>query len=371
MKGLKQDPSEWSKQELLERVKRMGQFLQDKKTSSCSLRIEGKRLLKEDIAVVKEILRRATETQVVRLINCGINDEAFVEINIGLKCLRHLKVLSLEQNVLTSVSAQALIDDFAKLSRPLEDLDLRSNNLTYKDGWKLYTGFKQINTVNGIDKTFFTIQTALEVVDLENSGMKVPEMGILNGILQQNRAVNEVKLGRNKIGPKALDDLIELINNYPSVERLDLSYNPLSNEETDFYALEHLATFANTNTQLKEVKLDGVTMPKQLKDRIEHSLMVNRSINGGKDKDHFSKFLKKRIEQTAPPLPDYHLNEMAIGKNTEGDEEIEWEDIVKVYKGLDINFAVKNNLPNCRVQLLPEDILLHWDKNPKHSPIPF
>ena len=150
-RGLRLAPSEWSWQELMDKLQRFSKFAQDRKTGGGELIIEGRRLMGEDVEILCELFKRNTEVSSIKLLNCGVSDAIFKTLSDGLRSLRHLKHLILTQNLLTSASVNLLIQHFENAPRKIEHLNLRGNNLTFHDGEKLLGAFFTSKVINGID----------------------------------------------------------------------------------------------------------------------------------------------------------------------------------------------------------------------------
>lgn len=140
IKGLKIDSSTWTRIELLTKLKVFAKYNEDIKTNTCSLIIDNYRLLPDDVIVILEILKRSTEIQIIQLNNCSIDDKIYLELSIGLKGLRHLKELTITNNLLTTISINEIVNNFSKLTRKLNILDLHNNSTSFNDGLHLYAG---------------------------------------------------------------------------------------------------------------------------------------------------------------------------------------------------------------------------------------
>lgn len=153
-RGLKLEPKDWTKAELLNKISDFAKFNQDKKTNIAELKfIEQSQVASEEIKMVDELFRRVTEIQVIVLHHCHLTDEMLQRL-VGnyFKQLRFVRVLSLCSNTLSHTSIDLLIEAFARRHRfRLEELDLRDNvGLKYEDGLKIVRSFTYLKLLNGI-----------------------------------------------------------------------------------------------------------------------------------------------------------------------------------------------------------------------------
>lgn len=305
-RGLKLQPSEWSKQELVSKLKKFAKFHQDKKTGVGELIIEGKRILEDDLTVVTETLRRYTEIQIVQLNNCSLSDDTFNPICVKLMGLRHLKKLMLTQNLLTGHAVDAVVAALSQAPRAPELISLKNNPLAFEDGERLFEGFPQIPNLNSIEVAKVLAEKSPQLV-LEGLNLKLPEIGIVCSMIKVMPFIKELHLARNGMNSKALHRLMDNVMEMKNIEFVDFSYNPVTNEGTDFSGIERLITLAKSTSQLCDIKLEGIPgIPSRSLEKINLSLMVNRSIKGTFQGYHFNRFIGKLIvaKSTLPPLPE-------------------------------------------------------------------
>lgn len=344
VKGLKLDPSQWSRQELIDKLTGFAHFTLDSKTGVGVISSENRRLLSEDLGVLQEIMRRVTEIQIVNLSGCGLTDALFLELlNTGLKGLRHLKELRLQSNQLTGLSVEAIARVFSKTTRKLISLDLQFNNLGFADGKTLFTAFSEsIQDLNGLQVgKMLGESSALEILTLSNSALRLGELGIICGIVGRLKRIDTLNLAGNRINAEGLALLVEeLKQSLRHVRHLDLSHNPVTMEGKDMHGIEALALFAKQSTQLLSVTLEGVLTTQGMENQlIQHSLMANRAVEGQRDGYYFNKFAQALIQRTQP-------GSAARAQLTD------WQGSVK---DLDLPFIRRNRVPQVGVSVLLKD----------------
>eukprot|EP01039_Chlorochromonas_danica_P003825 gene3825-4176_t len=304
-RGLAIDPKDWSRAELMDRLNRFAKFSQDKVAGTCSLKIKtGFALSTEEVKVICELCKRINELQVIDMVNSGVTDDHLqIIVNEGFKELRHLKELYLNQNQLTSSSITTLCGHFPKLYRKLEVLDLRENSaMSYDDGHRIYTAMNGIHFLNGLDIALLkSDEETRTTFDFSNKDVRIMEVGIICGLIGHMSRVQSIILRNNMITAKGAHYLIDIIKKYPRVKSIDLSYNPVTNEMTDVSAVERLRNVVQKGTHLLDVRLDGVPMDESLRQGIELSLQVNRSVEGTRDGYHFTRFVEDLIASKAKP----------------------------------------------------------------------
>lgn len=153
-RGLKLEPKDWTKAELLNKISEFARFNQDKKTNVGELKfIENSQISSEEVKMIDELFRRVTEIQVIIIHHCHLTDEMLQKL-LGnyFKQLRFVRVLSLCHNTLSQATIDLLIDSFSRRHRfRLEELDLRGNvGLKYEDGLKAVRSFTYLKLLNGI-----------------------------------------------------------------------------------------------------------------------------------------------------------------------------------------------------------------------------
>lgn len=339
VKGLKLDPSQWTRQELIDKLNGFAHFSVDDKSGVGTISSEGRRLLSEDILVLLEIMRRVTEIQTINLSGCGLTDAIFAQIlNPGLAGLRHLKELRLQSNLLGTQSVKGVISTFSKLSRKLLVLDMQFNSLGFEDGKALFAAFSgHIQELNGIPiYEILQQESGTEVLSLPDKAMRLAELGIVCGMAHTLKHCHTINIPRNRINALGLLYLIESISDIPRVRNLDLSNNPLTNDGADFTGIEKLLKFTKGSTQLLRVGLGGVLVPASREDEaLSHSLMANRAVAGHSDGYYFNKFALSLIQRTAKPR---RVDQLA-----------DWQGKVNE---LDLAFVKANNVPQLGVKVV-------------------
>jgi hypothetical protein len=152
-RGLKLEPKDWSKAELLNKLANFARFTQDKQSSIADLQfIENSTISGEELKIVDELFRRVTEIQTITLHHCNLTDDMLTKLlDNSFKQLRFVKSLSLCNNSLTYLSVETLIDAFAQRRRfRLESLNVRGNNMKFEDGQRLVMQMSYLKSLNGI-----------------------------------------------------------------------------------------------------------------------------------------------------------------------------------------------------------------------------
>jgi hypothetical protein len=361
MRGLKIDPKDWTRPELMEKISNFAKFSQDKKTGYSEVKIlEGIRITSEDITALCELIRRNTEIQSLIIRQCALNDDHARELLIALKSVRHLKDLDMAKNSLHSSTVDLLINMFAKVPRHLDNLNLRDNpNLTYEDGRKLMSHFPYVQSLNNFPIAEFHMNTNQEAFDVSEYEIKHLEFGIITILLEQFHRVKKLNLRMNQLNAKALEILVNLlkINKYPSLREIDLSYNPVTNDSTNYTAILSLQQYLQAYTQLLRITLDGIILPSDILENIERALSVNRSVDGKSDGYYFNKFIIKMIETKFPST-----NKM--------EEFAKWSP--KLHE-IDEMFVRKNRLSIPKVEITKENeragtgFTIKWEKLPEET----
>lgn len=303
IRGLKLDPKDWTRAEIMEKIAKFAKFQQDKKTGEAEVKaLDGIRISAEDVIVLCELIRRTTEIQRISLRYCSLNDEQAVQILNALKGVRHLKEIDLSQNVLTSVSIEVLITNFSKISRKPESINIRDNpSLSFDDAERLFLAFPYIGQLNMIPvaeirKEEFTG----EVLDLSEYEMKLFEVGIAKRLILEFTRLKTVNVRNNFINAKGLEVLFQAIQEKPSIRNVDLSFNPITNEGKDLSAIQIMQQFLQGSTQILQVHMDGIVLSAEIQERISRALAVNRSVEGKKDGYYFNKFAAALVQSRMP-----------------------------------------------------------------------
>ena len=229
--------------------------------------------------------------------------------------LRHLKLLNLTHNSLSSASVARIAALYtyrsARPDRRLEDLDLRSNNLSATDGQALYDAFPLARAVNGVRLLKHRRDPTLHSIDLSEQSVRVAEVKILSGLLRalSPQHLTSINLSRNKINCRGLKELAHALDQVDRVRELDISHNPVTDGELDFSGLEALIGHVRASKWLCHLGREGITgLTKLQEEQLERSLQVNRSLDMQPDEtglvtDKFAAFIRSRMQGTVKPLP--------------------------------------------------------------------
>ena len=352
-RGLKVDPSEFSRAELIEQAKKLGRVKIDRKTASGEVFIDSRRLVTDEILLLCELFKRVTEIQNITLNNCGITDDVFALLLPALAEVRHIKLLHLDKNLLTSVSADALIQTFAShsISRRFEDLSIKKNSLFYSDGVKIYREFNMAKHLFRIP-IYETLTNLPIKLSLSNLEMNIVEVGIMAAMIKfyGRTVITHLDLSDNNLNAKAGCYVMNAVRKITTLRFLDLSRNPLTDEGTDFSAIINIRNQVTGSDQLQHVILEGVFIStseeiSRYQETISRALMVNRSVAAARnDPNHFDNFIsgiiqsRDRPDASFTPLEDQNI------------------DLDK----LDEEFLRRNKMKICSVDVSPARIKLKW-----------
>lgn len=312
---------------------------------------DGFSLSTEEVKVICELCRRVNEIQMIDMSSCGATDDHMqVIINEGFKNLRHLKELYLSQNQLSASTITSICGHFPKLYRKLEVLDLRENSsMTFDDGSRLFHALPGITLLNGLNVALMHSDEDSRIsYDFSDKDIRIMELGIICGLIGQMARIQTINLRSNRITAKGMHYLLDTVKKYPRIKCIDLSHNPITNDSTDFSAVERLLHFVQKRTHLTTVLLDGIVFDETLRERIELSLMVNRSVEGTADGYHFSKYMDKLIRAKAKPKV----------KSAIADWEPRLDEV-------DEAFIRSNRLPICTITTTDVGFNFAWREQPK------
>jgi len=314
-------PADWTREELLDRIRKFGTFKLDKSTGAGTLESVNRRIMGDDILAIQECFRRYTEVQHVTFSRCFLTDDTFKLICSGFENLRHLKSINVPFNSLSSESVARVIALFdyknqPRVDRRIEEIDFRNNNLNVFDGQALYDAFPTIRSLNGIKIFKYKRDPSLHELDLSDLSLRITEIKILDCMLHglQPQHVTKINLSSNKMNCKSLIVLATAVGEVGNVKVLNISHNPVTDGDLDFSGLEALVMTARTSKFLCEIIYDGIRgFTPELLDKLQRSLAVNRSLTtadeDGLTVDLFSQFVRKRMTTTVTPLPPVPLLE--------------------------------------------------------------
>ena len=305
--GLKTDPSDWSNEDLMDKVKKFATFKVDKKTGAASLTISEKKILDDSMKILTELFNRNTEIQTISISKCFLIDDTFQDfMEKGVAKQRYIKTLNFSGNALTNKSTTAIIDYFVdREERPLEVLDVRDNILNAHDIQQVYEMLPRLKFLNGIN-----LIESKGQIDLNLSGkkLKATEVSIVCCLSRESSIIKRLDLSTNFIDSDSLHVLADLIVHTEDIEGINLALNPLSNNGEDNTGSIALRNAMQRSTMIVDMKLIGGKLRPDIEESITRSVMVNRSIKGRRDPTRFKSFLDKRLLEVAPEKPQYHLD---------------------------------------------------------------
>ena len=345
LRGMKENLSELTRQELMDKLRVFAKFHQDKKTGSSELIVESKKLLGEEVEVLQEVMHRMTEIQRITIRSCGLKDEEMIGICKGMKSLRHLKYLDLCNNALGTDSVQLLVRLFSRLSRRLESLNLHGNStLSFKHGRMLFKGFDNIELLNQIPvRALRKVEGDAKQLVLQRLNIEELELGIVSVMLEKMPQVEELNLTENRIDAAGLRRVVKLVEGCPTIVRLNLNENPLlenmdpaAASDIDESGVRSLLAFVQHHTRLQQASWDGAGVPEGLTAQLLQSLMANRAFLNRFSGDYFNKFAAGLVRERGPPEPRMQAPNM-----------------LKSLQSIDLNFVRANRLPMMSVSVTP------------------
>ena len=286
-----------------------------------TLDIVGKRILPEELIVLKELCRRYTEIQSISIRKNFLNDATFATLSDSFTDLRHLRSLTMSDNILTIESIDVLISKFGKLTRKLENLDIRNNNITGLEGLemmaKLYKSFPFVLTLNGIKVLSTKRETHSTVLDCNNCRLKYTDLIMVSKLLQECQHIDTIILSNNLIDSKGGLYLCDQIQNLlMNIRKIDISFNPLTEDDKTNTVIEHFMEMLRRATHITEFKCDGNKLyTKDFKDRIDRSCSVNRARILARTPNFFSNWIADSLVNSAPPLPINKYKDIETGIN--------------------------------------------------------
>mmetsp|Transcript_24225 Transcript_24225/g.23284 ORF Transcript_24225/g.23284 Transcript_24225/m.23284 type:complete len:351 (-) Transcript_24225:80-1132(-) len=314
------DGIDWTDRELRHELKKFGSLKEE--YGELVLHVEGKRLLDGPQKIVVETLRRfKEEIQHVILNNCYIDDNQCDIFITQIKKLNKLKTLKLESNILTKITVQRIIEmydpqHFSVLEDPisskhsgnhlcyLEALDLRNNSLTSEDGLMLFSSFigpsrickETVVSLNGLKINEILNKKDMNMLDIEGHSVRITEIVIICELLKEVSHITSLNFRNNFIDVKAGAYLIDSMGLIPHIESIDLSDNPLTYEGKNLSTIYKLAILIRQNIHIKNVNLGDLIIPYELRNRIDISLQVNRSLSmNNTNKDSFELFINDKL----------------------------------------------------------------------------
>ena len=188
----------------------------------------------------------------------------------------------------------------------LDNVDFRNNNLAMDDGRCLYRAFSEcVAEINGIPIAAVRADVDKPVLDLQRKDVRAAETMMVQMLLRECPHVTSVVLAHNRIDAKSGEYLVECLVDITTIAELDLSHNPITNEDKTFVVLEKVKKLLRQTNHLQHVHLRGVTVPADVAKQIDTSLRVNRSIFKPEPDDSFQRFIARRlVERQAPPAVD-------------------------------------------------------------------
>lgn len=304
------DPANWSDRKVLHKFNTFGTV-----ELETILRVISKPLVHEDLAVTREILKRNTNISEIYIDKCMIGDGPFKALLEGMKSLKHLKVLSLTANNLSSASVDLIINNLSgsKLSLgfstfgqslKLDILDLRNNHLSERDAERLFNNFGHLTSLNGIPIAEIKTNMSITAFHLSKMSLHHSEMIIICLLMKGMANIDEIYISHNYFDVSALKHLVHLLAVKPQVHTLDISYNTLMTgpKNDDLSGIMELQSLLQKKSSLTNVNLAGINVPKAVMKAIELSLKVNKSVYGSKDTGYFKDFVTIALAKQAPPM---------------------------------------------------------------------
>ena len=142
----------------------------------------------------------------------------------------------------------------------LQIIDFRNNNLNLDDGWYLLNAFDghNIMELNGIRLLDIRTDTEISLIDLEDHSIRAAEIMILVLLLRDinmtTHHIREINLSHNAIDAQTCEFLVESLVDLTHVTSVDLSYNPITNEEKSFVSIQKLSQLLRQTNHLQQVK---------------------------------------------------------------------------------------------------------------------
>jgi hypothetical protein len=272
------EPEEWSKEDLMEKVARFAVYEIDRASGCGSFKVEGKRMLGEEMKVTLELLRRNTETQLVTFKKCFMTDETFAVLAEGLKNLRHVKRLDLTQNALTRESVNLIINMFKEAVRKLQHLDLRENLVNADDVRACYNAFPTIHSLNGVNLAVLKNDSDDKSYTLCERQMTITEIAVVCCVLKRYIYLDTLDISRNVVNSDCLEMLAQTLLPLRNIKTVILDYNPLTNGGENVAGIKAFMDMLRENKSILHVSLAGGKVPSHLAENIERSLMVNRCL---------------------------------------------------------------------------------------------
>lgn len=312
----KMDPTQWTREQLMEKFDRFGIMEVNKEKGSAIVRVEGRKILGEETRVLLEIFRRYTEIQTVTIKKCFLTDEVFANLYTnGLTHLRHLKHLNLQYNVLTRLTTQLIVSAFIRIEKKLLTLDIRENVMNEEDGKILIETFPSILSLNGIP-----VQDIKEdgsenySIVLPDTRMRISEVAIVCYLLERYKHIHGIDLSMNFIDSDCLLYISNHIEPLRHVFDIKLRLNPLTNNGDDLSGVKEYTAMVQRNKFICNTDFTGGNLPLNYEESIERSMMVNRCLRGTKTGNLFQNYMNKLILEKEKPIriPRYEQKKMSL-----------------------------------------------------------
>jgi hypothetical protein len=278
--GKKLDPEEWTREELMEKVKRFASFEVDRSDGSSTLVVQGFRLMDDELKILKELFRRSTEIQSITLKRCFMTDETLETLyNDGIMVLRFVKRLILTQNALTRRTTELLIAALGNANKPIEVIDLRDNLVNEEDLRMLYRVFNHgLHYLNGIDLIQFKTEKADRCMDCHDMKLTITEVSVVCCVLEAHLGLESLNLSHNSVDSNCLKLLSATLSELTNIHHIDLSNNPLTNGAEDFTGIISIMNMLRMNQYIYTMDVSGEKVPARILENIARSCMVNRSL---------------------------------------------------------------------------------------------
>eukprot|EP01041_Mallomonas_annulata_P008078 gene8078-16576_t len=313
-------PQQWLKDELFERLTKIGRFEYEPKTNkNGDLSVAGKRIFGETWTTLKELIRRYPEIRRISFVSCYLTDVVFEELMEVIRPLDKLRILCLNSNLLTHKSIEMLISTFAMFpqGQKMKTLDLRDNHFLNTDGKLLYAAFPLIVELNGIaiasNKLIDITLPKPKTLAFSSRNIKAFEVTIICCLLSDCPHIQKIDLSRNSINSDGIKIIAQHLRENTAITSVDISHNPVTDSEDgrDLSGAKELLYFLKHSNVVCELSSGGCKIPVDLEHMLQCSVQVNRSVRGLKESGgrYFEDYIEGVATSRNPPPPKDPLEE--------------------------------------------------------------